>query len=79
MKLSTTEESLEMVSVETVTERIGGHILASTVRPATEEDVRIAREEHARGECKHNVVEDTSGWLYDTRSCYICGKGLGTV
>lgn len=79
MKLKTTKDSLEMVFIETVTERIGNHILASTIRPATEEDVRIAREEHARGECKHNVVEDESGQLYDTRSCYICGKGLGTV
>ncbi len=70
---------LEELSVETVTERIGVHILASTVRAATQEDVDIATRLHQQGKCPHNVVKDHAYWLYDTRECAICGQGLGTV
>lgn len=65
--------------VETVTSRIGPHILASNLRPATQADLQAARELHAAGKCPHNVVRDTYGWLYDFRSCAVCGQGLGTV
>ena len=67
------------LAVETVTDRIGRHVLASTVRPATQQDVDAAQALHAQGKCPHNVVEDERGWLYDVRICAICGQGLGTV
>lgn len=70
---------LSGLSVETVTERIGKHILASTVRAATQRDVDNAARLHAKGHCSHNVVKDTAGWLYDTRVCATCGEGLGTI
>lgn len=65
--------------VETVTERIGPHVIASTIRAATPEDIARAKQLHAKGRCDHSVVKDTDGWLYDIRSCAICGQGLGTV
>jgi hypothetical protein len=64
---------------ENVTERIGEHVVASTIRPATEEDVSKAKSLHVDGKCPHTIVKDMSGWPYDFRSCAICGKGLGTV
>ena len=64
---------------EKVTDRIGNHILASTVTVATEEQIKEAKDLHENGNCPHTIVEDEVGWLYDTRSCAICGKGLGTV
>ncbi len=67
------------ISVETVTDRIGEHVLASTVREANDEDIELAKHLHSLGKCPHNVVLDEEGWLYDFRSCYTCGKGLGTV
>lgn len=67
------------IFVETVTDRINQHILASTIRPATDEDIRQAQELHEQGKCPHNIVVDTELWLYDYRQCYTCGKGLGTV
>lgn len=69
---------LKDLFVETVTERIGRHVLASTIRPATQEDVDKARAAHAEGKCTH-ICKDDHGWLYDTRCCIICGAGLGTV
>lgn len=65
--------------VETITGRIGPHILSSTIRPATKEDVAHAKGLHADGKCDHSVIKDTPGWLYDFRSCAICGTGLGAV
>lgn len=65
--------------VETVTERIGPHVIASTIRPATGDDLREARALADRGACDHRVIVDDPGWLYDFRSCWACGQGLGTV
>ena len=65
--------------VETVTERVGQHVLASTIRPATQEDIDACRKLHEAGACPHNIVQDEAGWLYDYRSCGVCGAGLGTV
>lgn len=64
---------------EHVTERIGHRVLASTIRPATSEEVEAAKKLHAEGLCSHNIVQDTYGWPYDFRDCATCGTGLGTV
>ena len=72
-------KELKELFVETVTERLGEHVLASTIRPATAMDVAVAIRLHSEGKCPHNVVEDTPGWMYDFRACAICGTGLGVV
>lgn len=64
---------------EEVTERIGDFVIASNVRPATGLEVELAQKEHLEGGCKHNIVRDECGWLYDYRFCAICGIGLGVV
>ena len=64
---------------EEVTDRIGEVVLASKVRDATEEDIKKEMENHKNGNCQHTIVKDELGWMYDFRSCAICGKGLGTV
>lgn len=64
---------------EVVTERIGPHILASTLRPATPADIAEAERLHALGQCPHTIVEDESGWLYSFRRCVTCGRGLGAI
>jgi hypothetical protein len=64
---------------EEVTERFCGQVVASTIRSATAQDIAEARLLHDQGKCPHNIVIDEKGWLYDARSCFICGKGLGAV
>lgn len=65
--------------VEIVSERIGRHVLASTIREVTDEDIKLAEELHKQGKCPHNVVVDDQLYMYDFRECFTCGQGLGTV
>lgn len=65
--------------IEIPTETIDGHILSSDLRPATEQEIEFAKQQHTQGRCPHNIVEDETGWLYDVRKCAICGKGLGLI
>ena len=72
--------SSDQFYVETVTERGPGNtVFASTIRPATIQDVHAAEEQHRLGKCAHSVVHDEHGWMYDFRSCAICGAALGAV
>ena len=72
--------TFDRLFVETVTERIGPHVLTSSVRKATVEDIEQERTNVANGEaCRHIIVYDEPGWLFDVRVCGICGAGLGTV
>lgn len=65
--------------VEEVTERIGKHILSGRIRAATSDDISKCQKLHQLGKCDHSIVYDIPGWLYDFRSCYVCGQGLGTI
>lgn len=56
-----------------------GCLIKTTLREATSEDIEYANYEHSRGKCSHSVCYDESGWLYDTRICATCGRGLGLV
>lgn len=64
---------------EHIKEMIGEHVVASYVRVATEEEISVAKAMHEQGICPHTIVVDQEGWPYDTRSCAICGKGLGAI
>ena len=64
---------------EEVKEAVCGVVIQSTVRDATPEDIERAKQLHEHGQCPHNVVVDELGYLYDSRSCFTCGKGLGLV
>jgi len=64
---------------EEVSEEINGVVLASKIRPATQQDIDRAAELHKAGACPHTVVFDTLGWPYDFRTCYTCRKGRGMV
>lgn len=64
---------------EEVTEVCGSFIICSTVRPATEPEIKEARRLHSTGKCKHKIIQDEERWMYDFRSCAICGKGLGVI
>lgn len=66
--------------VEVVTSRMGNVILASTVKPASEQDIQEAKEQFANtGKCDHRIVVDEDCWPYSVRSCYICNAGLGVL
>lgn len=73
------KDLLGKVFTETVTERIGDSIVASTVQPSTLEEIKEAMRLHKKGQCKHNIVIDESFYLYDIRTCAICGRGLGAI
>lgn len=86
MKLKTKQQLLSnpQVFVEEVTESIksaafGKAVLASKVRDVTEADIDQSLNAHKLGKCDGTVVIDDKGWLYDIRSCAVCGNGLGTV
>jgi hypothetical protein len=64
---------------EEVKLREGRTILISKVRPATKKEIAKERKNFAQGKCQHTIVEDVPGWLYDFRSCSICGKELGLI
>jgi len=65
---------------EIVTERIGNNILASRIEEVTEEEIKSSKKLfETQNICAHSIVVDYRSWLYDFRSCHICGKGLGTV
>jgi hypothetical protein len=65
--------------VEIVIEAIDGVVIRSDLRPATMEDITMAQEAKNAGDCPHNIIKDTTTWLYDIRSCATCGAGLGIV
>lgn len=65
---------------EVVTDRIGRHVLASHLLEVSEEEIDAAKINYQEtGNCDHSIVFDEPCWMYDIRSCYICGEGLGTV
>lgn len=65
---------------EVVTERIGRAVVASYLLEVSEEEIDVAKTSYQKtGNCDHSIVSDEPGWMYDIRSCYICGEGLGTV
>jgi hypothetical protein len=64
---------------EDVQERLGPHVLRSTCRPATVAEVEECVRRHMEGDCPHTIVQDERGWLYDSRSCAVCGRSLGFV
>lgn len=35
--------------------------------------------ERLKESCPHLLHEDTAGYEYDGRSCWVCGKGLGIL
>lgn len=73
------EDFTKTLYYERVTERIGKRVLASVVTPATPEQIAEAKRLHSEGKCPHTIIVDEAGWMYDFRSCAICGEGLGTV
>lgn len=73
------EELFGKVFTETVTERIGSTVLASTVKPSTLEEIQDCISLAEKGKCPHNIVIDEPAWMYDFRHCAVCGKYLGTI
>lgn len=54
-------------------------IVGSTVQLATEEEIEYARLQYSLGKCPHDIVYDEPGWLYDSRTCGVCGISLGFI
>ncbi len=65
--------------IETVIEQIGDTVIQSTVKPATRKDIKLAKNLYKKGKCPHNIIVDEKGYMYDFRSCFTCGKGLGVI
>lgn len=69
-----------MLKREVVKETFCNTVISSDLKEVTVEEVVEAKETFQRsGYCDHSLVEDVPGWLYDIRSCAICGKGLGAI
>ena len=57
-----------------------GVVWMSSNRPATPEEIEEARRyfrEHHK--CKYHLFHDEPAFCYDSRSCGICGRGLGLI
>lgn len=55
-------------------------VIASKIREATDEEVEAAKVLYNEKKiCDHSYVVDETTWMYDFRTCAICGIGLGTV
>lgn len=69
--------------IEIVTQQIEGLVLESEVRLATEEEILEAKEKFKNGNCSCNttkrLIVDQKAFIYDYRTCALCGKGLGIV
>lgn len=66
--------------VEMVKERWGRHIMRSTLREATKQEVQAAQTLFKKtGKCEHKLVYDEGGWMYDERLCGICGKFIDFI
>ena len=65
---------------EIVQEAIGGIVILSTVEEVSAEEFSSALKDFEdTGYCDHSYVKDEYFWLYDIRSCAVCGKGLVLV
>ena len=57
-----------------------GRVESSDIRGATKEEYDFALEQYKKNKkCSHNIVHDEAGFMYDFRTCAICGKGLGLI
>jgi len=74
------EEEISKPFKEIVKEKSGGVIITSDIARVTKREIRKAQKHYDKtGKCKHEIVYDVFGFVYDTRKCYICGKDRGTV
>jgi hypothetical protein len=65
---------------EVVTERFAGQIIASTLEDVHDAEIEQERQRVTNGgSCTHSIVKDEPGYLYDIRTCVICGQGLGAI
>lgn len=64
---------------EEVIEKIDDKIIMSDVRLATLQEISRDKFFNKEGKCKHNIVRDERGWMYDYRFCDTCGKFLGLI
>ena len=69
----------QQLYVEIPTETIGGRIVSSTFRDATEDEVIACKAEHKSGKCDHSVFYDEGGWMYDVRKCGVCHESIGLI
>lgn len=59
---------------EDIHETFGGHIVRSTPRKPTPDEIAEAQRQHGAGKCGHTLIYDKRGWLYDERYCAVCGN-----
>ncbi len=72
--MSETKTNEELTRTENVKELLMKKVKLSEELIATDKvlkDVRLS--------CDHRLVKDRPGFLYDFRSCAICGEDLGLV
>lgn len=65
--------------VEIPTIKMGEHIIASTARQATENEISDCRELHSAGKCPHSVFIDKPAYMYDLRHCAICDRFIAFI
>jgi len=65
--------------IEVVIEKIGPHITQSKLRVPTEKEYKQAVAEYKSGNCKHNLIIDIAGPIYDERICALCKKHVDYI
>jgi hypothetical protein len=65
------------VEVPNLTEK--GTYIGTGFRPAIKEELFKCLELFQAGKCNHSIFQDEPGYMYDHRSCAICGEGIGEI
>lgn len=54
-------------------------VVQSNIRKPTFNEIRDCWLKAKSGKCPHTIIKDEAAYMYDIRSCAVCGQGLGVV
>lgn len=65
---------------EIIEETYCGQVISSRLEDVSTDEIIKATEIFLdTANCDHSIVSDSPGYMYDIRTCAICGEGLGTI
>lgn len=59
--------------------RSDGQVIASHIEDMSESEIENSIRLHKAGRCGHMPIRDEEGFMYDIRTCALCGAHLGFI